>query len=817
MDDNKNHEMSVDELLEKLKASLQTDNEKEKASSAAVDDDEIKKVVAAALGAEEETTEAEAKAEAEITAEIEAVEETEVAMEVEAEPEAEARADEPAFDETDEETDDFDLEVPVFETNEEVEQPALDEEADGDGDFAVSQINEDDILAAWGIDRADIPQKSQTAEIPAKSKEQPESAALTNAKIYYIARVENKSDYSARKQTESQKKSVDYDRVDYSLIKQALGMEKPSDDAADGPMFEVDERSSAPKTIDEPHAEFTYQRQRDDIAADYANAGRSSLIKLVLSAVFTLLLFAVECLPAFGANVPDFVDVNRYPVVFSMATLQLMWLCAAVSYKEIANGFLSLIKLKMTSGSLLSALVVVSTVCGVVNCALGSTAPVYHFSAAFLALAVRIFDYLDVRREALSFEIASSTQTKKYVAVTVPNAAAADIEGLEDYTGDDALVLRTEKCTFVENYFARTEKRSERDIATNKYLVPVLLVVAAISFISVLAFGNGAAAAFSSFNLAFAVGIPVIVILSSAYPLYKATKKLYHRDSTIIGESAVEDYSGTTMICFDDADAFPSYGVALENLRIYGSGDIETIIEQMGAVFSKLGGPLKHVFALMTTDCPKPYKAKIAGVYENGIKATVDGRVLYVGNADYMQENGFKVVDRSNEIGGKRFSTMYLAEDSGIRAKFYIRYTLDGGFESIIKKLARRGISSVILTGDSNINDELLAQSIDISKLPVKVVRRKDFDSVPVSDRADSGVVSRGGVGGLVNAVTMCDRLANVIGTMRAVRIASAVICALLVIGASLLSMSGAVASAYVLIYHLFWMIPAWLVAKINL
>ena len=799
MDENKNNEMSVDELLEKLKASLQSDGENKNTSSANVDDDEIKKAVAEAIGSGEDENAATEEAE-------EATEETVEETAEETAEEVAAVAEEIAVEA---EENDVDLDVPVFEKTEAQEETATDDT------IAVGQINEDDILAAWGIDRADMPQKAQTAEMPAAEKEQPATPS-SNAKIYYIAKVESKADHRARKQTESQKKSVDYDRVDYSLIKQALGMEKPSDDMTETQMFEVDE-TSTPKTIDEPRAEFTYQRQRDDIAADYANAGRSSLIKLIATAVFALLLFAVGCLPALGVNVPAFVDVNRYPVVFSMATLQLMWLCAAVSYKEIANGFFGLVKFKITSGSMLCVLVFVSTVCGVVNCALGTTAPVYHFSAAFLALAVRAFDYLDVRREALSFEVASSTQTKKYVAVTVPNSVASEIEGLEDYTGDDALVLRTEKCAFVENYFARTEKHSERDIAANKYILPVIFAVAAISLIASLALDKGVAAAFSSFNLAFAVGVPVLVILSSAYPLYKATKKLYNKDSTIVGESAVEDYSGTTMICFDDADAFPSYGVALENLRIYGSGDIETIIEQMGAVFSKLGGPLKHVFALMTTDCPRPYKVKISDVYENGIKAVVDGKELYVGNADYMQENGFKVVDRSTEIGGKRFSTMYLADDGGLCAKFYIRYTLDGGFESIVKKLARRGISSVILTGDSNINDELLAQFIDISKLPVKVVRRKDFDTTPVSDRADSGVVSRGGVSGLVGAITMCDRLANVIGTMRAVRVASLVICALLTVGASLLSMSGAVASAYVLIYHLFWMIPAWLVAKINL
>ncbi len=769
MDEKRNEEMSVDELLEKLKASLASDGD-EKATSEKIDeDDDIKRVVAAAIGVEETVEKAE-----------EAVEEAVVEEAVEA----------------------------VEETTEEITEETAEEPV------AAAQINEEDILAAWGIDREEM-QKTQTVDMSAVKEEYAAPVAVSTS-IYRIARVESKAEHTQRKQTEAQKKSVDYDKVDYSLIKQALGMEKPSDDTDNFPIFDVEEPTAA-KTIDGPHAEFTYQRQREDITADYSKLGRSSLIKLIATVLTAVLLFAVEGLPAFGAHMPAFLDVARYPVVFSMVTLQLMWLCSAVSYKEIANGFLSILSAKFTSGSMLCIMVLVATICGVINCTLGSAGQTYHFSAVFMALLIRVFDYLDVRRETFSFEVASSAQSKKYVAATVPSDEAADIEGLEDYTGEDALVLRTEKCTFVENYFARTERRSERDIAMNKYLLPVLAATALISLIAVFATGKGAANAFGAFNLAFAVGVPVLTILSASYPLYKAAKKLYRKESAIIGETSVEEYAGTTMICFDDADAFPSYGVALENLRIYGSADIETIIEQMGAVFSKLGGPLKSVFALMTSDCPRPYKVKIDGMFENGIKATVDGRPLHVGSVEFMRDNGFKVLDSSNEIGGKHFSTMFLAENGELRAKFYIRYTLDGGFESIIKKLARRGISSVILTGDSNINDELLAQSIDISRLPVKVVRRRDFDGIPVSDRADSGVVSRRGVGDLVGAITMCDRLASVIGTMRAVRVASVVICALLTVGAASLAMSATVASAYVFIYHLFWMIPAWLVSKIKL
>ena len=56
MDKNKNNEMSVDELLEKLRESLQAEDDEKKPTDA-VDDEDIKKVVAAAIDINDDATE----------------------------------------------------------------------------------------------------------------------------------------------------------------------------------------------------------------------------------------------------------------------------------------------------------------------------------------------------------------------------------------------------------------------------------------------------------------------------------------------------------------------------------------------------------------------------------------------------------------------------------------------------------------------------------------------------------------------------------------------------------------------------------------
>ena len=789
MDEKNNQELSVDELLAKLKSNLMEE------SSAAAPTAES---VAAADG--DAPTAAPAP-------------ETDAPV-----PETDAPAPEVDATETAASAEPEAVAAPEAAAAEEAETPA--KEPDTPAAKSLPEVDENDIFAAWGLRPGDLKKEKQTAAAAPDAPAADTAAAYTSPTAkrtlrYRIARVEKKDDFAKRKQSETQKESVDFDRTDYTLIKQALGMEKPADGWEDtDAAFEVERPGMGiPSSIDAPRDEFTYQRQRDDIAAGYKKKLRTSCIKLVLTAVAALALLFIECLPTLGIKLPDVLDRGYYPVVWSMATLQLLLCAGALCYREIVNGTLGIFRGRLTGGGILAIFMLLSAVCDIVSCVGGAATEVYNFSAVLCALCIRLFDYADLRRESMAFEIASAPGKGKYVAAHMRTEEAARICGDDP----DALVLCAEKCGFVENYFARTEKPRVGDFAINRYLVPVTLAVALVAAVLDAVKGGGGLSAVSTFDAVLAVGLPALIFLGGSYPLYSAARKLYRSESALIGETAPEEYAGASVICFDDADAFPSYGVSLENLRIYGKGDIETIIEQMGAVFGKLGGPLKHVFSLMTADCPRPYNTKIEGICEDGVCARVDGKTLFIGSAAYMEANGLTVSDKSDELAGKRFSTMYLAQDGALRAKFFIRYTVDGGFETMVRKLARHEIASVILTGDANISDELLARSMDLSRLPVKVIRRAGIENTLHGERADSGVVTRGSVADLTGAVTMCDKLCRVFTTLKAAKIASVVICAVLCAAAGWLGMGNAVSSMYAAIYQLFWLIPCLLVTKTSL
>lgn len=119
------------------------------------------------------------------------------------------------------------------------------------GSEALSAVNEEDILAAWGIARSELEKRKQSASSASQAEpDQPrETPTSKHTRVYYITRVEKKDAHALRKQSETQAQTVDYDRTDYTLIKQALGMEKAEawTPDVDMPEFEAVTENRVPK------------------------------------------------------------------------------------------------------------------------------------------------------------------------------------------------------------------------------------------------------------------------------------------------------------------------------------------------------------------------------------------------------------------------------------------------------------------------------------------------------------------------------------------------------------------------------------------
>ncbi len=565
--------------------------------------------------------------------------------------------------------------------------------------------------------------------------------------------------------------------------------------------------------------EYTDRSQTPQIADAYKFALGALKIKMAAAALLTVLLFFYENITIFGVQFAGALDPAVYPVVHIMMSLQLTLLICALAYEQIFTGFTNLFTMRPTPESVVSVLAVFSVAYSVVlACTVqpGAEPVLFNFPVAVTALMSLVFTFFNTKREVFSFNIVSSKRPK-YVfkrlsaAENVPESQAF---GATDEDSPD--VLRITRTEFVDGYFDRTSTILN---STRVYVGAMLsAIVAASALMGVFARIGGSTGqeAVTVSYLALVAAVPISLFFTYSYPFYKANREAYEYDSTIVGERSLDEYAGSAIVSFEDKDVFPSYGVKVQNIKIYNNNRIDRVLYYAASAFGAAGGPLSDVFDLATMEMERSEQVEILSAGVGYLETSVDGRQILFGRSDVLTELGFEipldVVEEDSYVQGD-LSILYMLRDGNLIAKMYVRYVMEADFEFILKQFAKGGTCVCVKTFDPNIDEEMIFSKVRGKKYPLKVVR--NTEGCETMARADSGIVTRGTTKSLLQVVSYCDMVLSVKNTNTIISIVSAIVSLAIVFIVTISKNIGALDSWMVVVNQLFWMIPAVLTTKL--
>jgi hypothetical protein len=494
-----------------------------------------------------------------------------------------------------------------------------------------------------------------------------------------------------------------------------------------------------------------------------------------------------------------------------MIDLQLLLIGAALIYKQLIEGTSALFAFKPIPESVTAILMIISVLYQVAACftGIGIRLHIYNFPVLLCVLLTLIYEFFNLKREIFSFNIVASKRLKYVVVKMQDDEAKLETEAFRQVLPESPQIFKINKTMFTDGFYART-----RENVRNKIFLSVIipaLVIAALVF-----FGFGyvlTGKIYPSVSLAYItllISMPFSVFITYSYPLYKASKEAYGVDSAIIGEESLYEYSGANAISFDDREVFPSYGVKVKSVKVYGENRIDYIIYNAASLFLKTGGPLADVFDVATRDLGHSDNIELINVDSNGIEAVIDGTHIFMGKASFIRNKGFNPKEDENENDAAvENSIMYMTLNNELAAKMYIQYVIDPDFEFVLKQLHKIGMCVGIKTFDPNIDDQMLSTKIKISKYPVKVLKcRSTTDVSDVSERTNSGIVSKNSAKTLLQTLSLCDKVINVTKNNIIVKIFSVVISLILSGMIFILGKSTSIPSVYIALYQIFWMIP---------
>lgn len=569
------------------------------------------------------------------------------------------------------------------------------------------------------------------------------------------------------------------------------------------------------------HNEYKDPSQTAEISGKYKKEYIAMKFKLGASILFALLLLVFENLPVIGYQFASFLDPAVYPVVYVMVDLQLLLLCLAPAVDQIFFGFAKLFKGKPVPESMLSIASLLSIVYSVMiaKTATPPTEPVmFNLPVAFCSVMTLIYAYLTIKREIFSFNVISSKKPKFALRRLSSKDATMEVAAFGNEGEEMGDVLKIEKTSFIDGYFYRTESANKSN-STIIFMCLILTLALAALLGGYMGMMNNTVTDCISFGYtAFVAAVPLTVLFSYSYPFYKANLDSYENDSTIVGENSLEEYSGASVISFDDKLVFPSVGVKVQNIKIYNNYRFDRVLYYAASVFAKTGGPLADIFELATMEMGYSEDVLLTGIGDGFIQTEVNGKSIIFGRAYDLETLGIEIPDEikyDDDDFDSDVSVMYMVFKGKPVAKMNILYSLDSDFEYIVKQLAGSGMSVCVKTLDPNIDEEMIKQRVKIDKYPMRVIRYASLDEVASeTERSDSGIVARGSAGSLLRTVTYCDKVLEVKRTTSFIGLLATIITVIILAVVLLTGNMVHVRSVFALVNHLFWLIPMAITAK---
>ena len=572
--------------------------------------------------------------------------------------------------------------------------------------------------------------------------------------------------------------------------------------------------------------EYTDRSQTRSIIDAYKRELFYTKIKLGASIIFALILLFFEnmsLIKSGGASLhlSGPLDPSVYPVVYIMADLQILLLCCSFAYRQILSGFANIFKGAPSPESITSVMLIFSIVHSAASAIL--TVPpvepnVYNFPVAVCIVMTLVHTLFTLKREVLSFNIVSSKRPKYVLKRLSASDSELEVNAFSNMTEDMPDVLKIEKTAFVDGFFTRMNRPS----SVNRLIaifIPVIIAISVLFFFFAYRSTSNLSGAFSTAYISVLFCFPISVFFTYSVPFYSAVRNAYENDSTIIGETSIDEYSGASVISFDDRNVFPSYGVKVQNINIYRNYRIDRVLYYASSIFKAVGGPLSDVFEVATMEMEHSDNVTAVSSEHGYLEALVDGKNIILGKLSSIQAGGFDIpgeVWDEDKYAEPDVSVMYMLRDGKMIAKMYIKYIIDSDFEFIVKQLASNGLCVGIKTFDPNIDEQMIGRKIKINKYPVRVLRYRDVNELSrPTERQDSGIVSRGTTKALLQTVGMCDKVIHVRRTNMMIKILSLIISIAIMVIIAISGTVGTVFSLFIAAYQLIWLIPMIITSKI--
>lgn len=253
------------------------------------------------------------------------------------------------------------------------------------------------------------------------------------------------------------------------------------------------------------------------------------------------------------------------------------------------------------------------------------------------------------------------------------------------------------------------------------YFVPAVILIAIITFITYMLLGYDFSSSLIRFVTILVVACPCSLGLATPLAVV-VSEGLCAQNGILIKKSEIlETAQKVDTIVFDKTGTLTYGKLKIAEIKNYTDIKDEELLKIVGSIETKSKHPIGKTF----TDYLEENKLKKLKVeeFENisgyGITAIINNKKYILGNSKILEKYNIenKYVEDESELSKNGNSIIYLATESKIIALIGVNDIVRENVKSIIEKLNKKGIETIMLTGDNKETAEKIAKDIGITKV----------------------------------------------------------------------------------------------------
>lgn len=280
------------------------------------------------------------------------------------------------------------------------------------------------------------------------------------------------------------------------------------------------------------------------------------------------------------------------------------------------------------------------------------------------------------------------------------------------------------------------------------YFVPIVIVIAILTFIIYLIMGYGFENALITFVSVLVVACPCSLGLATPLAIVVSEGKCASNGILIKKSEILENAQKVNTIVFDKTGTLTYGTLKIAEIKNYSNMTDKELLQLVGSMESKSTHPIGKAF----TDYLKDNQLETLQVeeFENvtglGIIGKIQNQKLIIGNAkilkSYQIENKYEKDEK--ELATQGNSIVYVVQNEQIIAMIGVNDIVRENSKQVIDTLNKKNINTIMLTGDNKETAEKIAKDIGITQVIANVLPNEKTDVIKKLKQEDKYVMMCG-------------------------------------------------------------------------